>query len=164
MTNHIKHTQRYWKKRVWLSHFDDKKHISCYHASFALRGTTSWIPLSVKEFSTFKAYYDYFYWLKYLVGLTCCKWSQQKKILFSCRFHRNSSGPLWNCTLAKCWSKVFQDIRHCSDKSLLNVMFGCEVFITLAMVLLLWQTILYKSGYWFWRGALSSQFSSQNWK
>jgi hypothetical protein len=54
-----------------LFHFDDKKHISYYHASSALQDYLSWewllyegtiqIPLSVKKSSVFKACYYKFY-------------------------------------------------------------------------------------------------------
>jgi uncharacterized membrane protein YfbV (UPF0208 family) len=70
-----------------------------------------------------------------------------KNLTFLWRFQWNSSYPICRWTFAKHRSKAFQATSLWPDKSLLIVTFAQEFFITIAIVSLLWQTILYNVGY-----------------
>ena len=77
-------------------------------------------------------------------------------------FQRNSLGPCVSWTVARRYSKAFQDACLGPYKLHLNDTFGGNISNTLARVSLLCRTILYKAGNCSRRGALSSHLSSQN--
>src|SRR6266542_783000 len=81
---------------------------------------------------------------------------------FSCKDHRNSSGPCDSWILSSRSRSAYQSTRRDPTKSRLNDTFGGEVSITVAIVSFLRRTILYRAGYCSRRVASPSHLSSQN--
>jgi hypothetical protein len=141
-----------------------KKNISYYHARFILQGHflgellpfggAIQTPWSLKDFSPSTVYY--YYWLEHQVGLMHCTWSRQRICHSSC--------PAWCWTVAKWRSKPFHNTSPGPDKSLLNIIFGGEVSITVVTVSVLSRTILYNMdtipGEWYYLGTCPPRLES----
>jgi hypothetical protein len=78
----------------------------------------------------------------------------------SCRFHCNSSTQRVKWTIVKICNKSFYDASLGPTKSLVNITFDGQD--TIAMVSLLWQTVLHRDEYYSRSLAVSSHLSFQN--